>query len=133
MREGSEAHDTEALGMTKKAHGGEDSGVAPRSTDGEISLSEEDIIKLAEFVGGPVWEAYIDPGKHPERVDLPDPSTDANADHAILERMRNGGAARYSDFKDKLFSLMTTTKIRGCQPWNYRVGLNALAALKVLP
>ncbi len=47
-----------------------------------------DRIKLAEAMGGPIWEAYIDPGKHPECIDLPDPFTDANDDYAVLEWMR---------------------------------------------
>lgn len=47
-------------------------------------------IKLAEAIGGPIWEAYIDPSKHPECVDLPDPFTDANDDYAVLEWFRSG-------------------------------------------
>ena len=46
-------------------------------------------IKVAEAMGGPTWEAYIDPGKHPECIDLPDPFTDANDDYAVLEWVRN--------------------------------------------
>ena len=41
-------------------------------------------IKLAEAIGGPIWEAYINPGKHPECVELPDPYTDANDCEALI-------------------------------------------------
>ena len=46
-------------------------------------MKDKDKIRLAEFVGGPRWEAYIDPANHPEQVDLPDPFTDASDANAV--------------------------------------------------
>ena len=48
-------------------------------------------IRLAEAIGGPIWEAYINPGKHPECVDLPDPFTDANDCDALKKYMQSQG------------------------------------------
>ena len=42
------------------------------------------IIQIAEAIGGPIWEAYIDPGRCPEEINLPDPFTDANACNALI-------------------------------------------------
>ena len=41
-------------------------------------------IRIAEMIGGPIWEAYINPGVHPEFVRLPDPENDANDCEALI-------------------------------------------------
>ena len=46
-------------------------------------------IRLAEFVGGDRWEAYINPSKHPECVSLPDPLNDHTDCHALIEALRD--------------------------------------------
>jgi len=45
------------------------------------------IILLAEAMGGPIWEAYINPSQHPECVSLPDPYTDANDCHDLIKHL----------------------------------------------
>jgi len=111
-----------------------------------------DLIKLAEARG---WTAldlkltgyWMPPGvtihthvMHIERVaesDLPDPFTDANHDHAVLGWARNKSGPFWSDFKDALFALhqqrdrdwMSHDR---CHAWNYQIGDNANAALKVI-
>ncbi|KKN66729.1 hypothetical protein LCGC14_0468400 [marine sediment metagenome] len=54
-------------------------------------MNEEGRILLAEAMGGPIWEAYINPGKHPENVNLPDPFTDANDCEALIRWLNERG------------------------------------------
>jgi len=86
-----------------------------------------DRIKLAEAMGGPLWDAYIDPMNHPECVDLPDPFTDANDDYAVLEWMRKGKDAGKDIGKFEMWLAEG-----GIFKFDYQIGDYARAALKVL-
>ncbi|KKL60018.1 hypothetical protein LCGC14_2209480 [marine sediment metagenome] len=85
--------------------------------------SDLDRIQLAEAIGGPIWEAYIDPGKHPECVDLPDPENDANDDYAVLEWMREHHRAELR---------RACNDLGKSYAWNYQIGDYARAALKMI-
>lgn len=54
-------------------------------------MHESMIIMLAEAIGGPAWEAYINPGLNPERIDLPDPFEDANACQTLIYHLNSLG------------------------------------------
>lgn len=86
----------------------------------------DDRIRLAEAMGGSIWEAYIDPGKHPECVDLPDPFINANDDYAVLEWMRK--KTEFHKPTNARFSIHQYLPTA----WNYKIGDYARAALKVL-
>ncbi len=43
-----------------------------------------DRLRLAEWRGGPLWEAYIHPADNPEIVNLPDPLNNLQDDYSIL-------------------------------------------------
>ena len=58
--------------------------------------------------------------------DLPDPFTDANADYAVLEWMRNEGKGRYDNFCNALAIILDNDH------FNYKIGHYARAALKVI-
>lgn len=47
--------------------------------------------KLAEAVGGKIWEAYIDPNKNPEEINLPDPENNANDCEALITWLLSKG------------------------------------------
>ena len=89
--------------------------------------SDLDRIQLAEAIGGPTWEAYINPGRHPELVELSDPYTDANDDYAVLKWMRNWrfkGVSEHGALQ-RCFGKRNTMA-------HYKVGDYARAALKMI-
>ncbi len=115
-------------------HGTENAGTN-RSCIAMKDQQDEDRILLAELMGGPIWEAYISPGKHPECVDLPNPFTDANDDHAWLGWMWNkydvsaetpGSSIKrqiYLRFREELYQL------NGGYADGYKIGNYARAVL----
>ncbi len=94
-----------------------------KNTDTDETMTNADRIKLAAAMGGAKWDAYINPGEHPECVELPDPFTDANDDYAVLEWMRNDAPqdAHIAFVCDVDFTAL-----------NYQIGDYARAALKVI-
>ncbi len=102
-------------------------------------MNNKDRIRLAEVMGGPVWEAYINPDKHPECVELPNPATDANDDCAVLlfARKEWRGETKGILWKDRnrwlKFKLALTARHLSWQDGaGYEVGDYAKAALKVI-
>ena len=89
-----------------------------------------DRITLAEAMDLPVWHAYISPGEHPEEINLPDPFTDANDDHAILEWALNKWH-RKSKEMDLFCGALAEVAIWHDPGVGYRIGNNAKAVLAV--
>lgn len=46
---------------------------------------------LAEVMNHPAWHAYINPGKHPECVELPDPEHSADDCEALIRFLNEQG------------------------------------------
>ena len=91
-----------------------------------------DRIKLVEAMGGPIWEAYIDPGKHPECVDLPDPFKDANDDYAVRVWLCESGNWLEAE---KTIEIIWFDRNEGpfpTGPMCYNIGDYARAALEVI-
>jgi len=90
-----------------------------------------DRIKLAEWISGPIWEAYISPINHPELIVLPDPFTDANDDYAVLEFMRKIHRPEVSTTSDQWASWdRFVVNLPECLVDDYQIGDYARAVLK---
>ncbi len=90
-----------------------------------------DRIRLAEWVGGPVWDAYIAPMGHPEIVTLPDPRHNLEDDYALLMVVLDKWGRKSKEL-DLFCEALEKNAVWHDAGVGYRTGNYGLAVLDVL-
>ncbi len=95
---------------------------------------EQDTLQLAKAMGLEIYSRGADTYPlrklHNNLMQPFSPLTDANDDCAVLEWAK-ADTNRFSDFKDAMYELAGSSRSK-CWPWQYKIGNNARAALKML-